>query len=213
MASFACFTADLVGSRATEDRASTQRRLKAAIAAVNRKAGGALAVPASITVGDEWQALARDLAAAVEIDLHFRRLLLPDRFVSGISVGEITTALARRTGEMDGPCFHLAREAVAAAAGRGWPATVLRSGDEPFDAMVEGYMNLLHAVSATWTAKQLKALQAYEATGTETAAAKRLRVSQPTVHNSLAGAAAKTYLASERALTAYVRAHMNRADA
>lgn len=209
----ACLTADLIASRDLGERASVQTRLRDAIVSVNRKLGENLAAPFSITVGDEWQGLAYDVGTCVAADLCFRRLLHPLRFASGIGLGAISTPMAARTGEMDGPCFHRARAALVAAAKHGASATGLQTGDDLFDETVAGYTLLLHLLSDSWTQKQLQVFEVWEQLGTETATAARLGVSQPTVHQSLARSSAKTYVTASRALIRFVSEYVRATDA
>src|SRR6185503_20170145 len=106
---FACLTSDLVDSKLQGDRRSVQRRLEEALERANREHAGELVVPLAITLGDEWQGLARTLEAAFAIEFGVRRALHPLRVRSGIGLGAVTTALRERTSLMDGPAFHRSR--------------------------------------------------------------------------------------------------------
>src|SRR5689334_24554067 len=99
---YACLTCDLVGSREHPDRARLQRRLEKELQLVNTERAADLVVPFSITLGDEWQGLARSAPAAFELDFRLRRGLWPVRLRSGIGVGALTSDLRERTALMDG---------------------------------------------------------------------------------------------------------------
>lgn len=195
-----CLTADLIASRKAPDRAGVQARVEDALQKVNRSLGGAIAVPFSVTLGDEWQGLLTSPAAALEADLLFRRLLYPLPLAAGIGAGGVATPLRERTALMDGLAFQRAREALVRAQERRGPATVLASGDALLDEAVNALCLLLHALSRRWTAKQVRSLEAFLAHGTEEAAARALGVAQPTIHQSLDRSQAKIYLEARDAL-------------
>ena len=65
---YACLTGDLVDSKREGDRRSVQLRLEAGLARVNAEHGDRLVVPLAITLGDEWQGLARTLEEAFALD-------------------------------------------------------------------------------------------------------------------------------------------------
>ena len=197
---FACLTADLVASRRSRDRAATQVHLECALRQVNESLGGSIAVPFSVTLGDEWQGLLLTPAAALEADFRIRHLLHPLPVASGVGVGGVSTPLRERTSSMDGPCFHRAREALHRAQERRGSATVLASGDPLLDDAVNALCLLLHALAGRWTEKQFRSLEAYLAHGTESAAARALGVTQPTLHQSLDRSQAKLYLEAREAL-------------
>ena len=71
--------------------------------------------------------------------------------------------------------------------------------DDPVNAL----LLLLHAISDRWTDKQHETFVTYRRHGTEVATAAALGVSQPTVHQSLAGAMAKPYAEAYEALLAF----------
>jgi hypothetical protein len=199
-----CLTADLVGSRKDRARAGTQLRLEEAIREVNRSLADSLAVPFSVTLGDEWQGLAASPAAALEADFRFRHLLYPVPVASGVGTGGLSTPLRERTSLMDGPCFHRAREALGRAKERRGPAAVLASGDPLLDEAANALCLLLHALAGRWTEKQFRSLEAYLSHGTEAAAARALGVTQPTLHQSLDRGQAKLYLEARRSLLRFV---------
>jgi DNA-binding transcriptional LysR family regulator len=188
-----CLTSDLIKSRSLDARAATQRDLDAALDEANAEFAGTLLVPFSITLGDEWQGLFRDLASALRADFAIRETLHPLRIASGFGVGPVATELRERTALMDGECFHRSREALEDARRRKGSAARLQSDDALLDETVNATVSLLHAIFDGWSDRQVEIFRAYVAHGTESAAAEALGVTQPTVHQSLSGALAKTY--------------------
>ncbi len=195
-----CLTADLIASRRDRNRAASQDRLEGALRHVNRALAESIAVPFTVTLGDEWQGLLATPAAALEADFLFRHLLHPLPVASGVGAGGVSTPLRERTALMDGPCFHRAREALGRAKARRDPATVLASGDPLLDDAVNALCLLLHGLAGRWTEKQFRSLDAYLTHGTEAAAARAVGVTQPTLHQSLDRSQAKLYLEARDAL-------------
>jgi hypothetical protein len=192
---YACLTCDLVGSREHPDRGKLQRRLERELQLVNAECAADLVVPFTITLGDEWQGLARTVAAGFELDFRLRRGLWPLRLRSGLGVGKLSSDLRERTALMDGPCFHRSRAALTAAKKRRGPVTVLDSGRPELDAFVSATEVLLHAVMDDWTQRQFECVMAFLDAGSEPAAARALRIAQPTLHKSVASALGKEIMA------------------
>jgi hypothetical protein len=200
-----CVTTDIVASREIDDRASTQKKIAALLSNINAAHSDAIVVPFTITLGDEWQGLVANMEYALTIDFELRRSLRPLRVASGIGFGAIATALRARSAEMDGECFHRSRAALERAQQRKGSSAVVDTGYVDFDEPANALLLLLHAISEQWTDKQHETFVAYRRHGTESAAAAALGVSQPTVHQSLAGAMAKPYAEALDALIAFAR--------
>lgn len=204
IASYACITCDLVGSREQPDRLEVQRRLEEELDRVNEEREADLVVPLSITLGDEWQGLLRTAAAAFELDFRLRRGLWPLRVHTGIGVGRVTSDMRERTALMDGPCFHRSRAALDASKKRRGPVTVFDSGQPELDAFVTANETLLHAVMDDWTERQFECVMAFLDHGSEPAAARALRIAQPTLHKSVASALGKEIMAAMQARNRYL---------
>jgi SatD family (SatD) len=201
---YACLTSDLVDSQRERDRGGVQRRLEELLARVNSEQGERLVVPLAITLGDEWQGLARSVEAAFAVEFAVRRALHPLRVRSGLGVGPVTTELRERTALMDGPCFHRSRAALGVAKKRRGPGTVLASGDAAVDDLVNAMERLMHAVMDDWTQRQFDCVMAFLDHGSESAAAATLGIAQPTLHKSVASARGKELLALVEARNRYL---------
>jgi hypothetical protein len=207
--SYTCLTSDLVASKQEPERARTQRRLEKVLEAANEAFAAVLAVPLSIILGDEWQGLVHTTADALRIDFFVRRGLHPARVRSGIGRGEVSTALRDRTSLMDGPCFHRSREAITLAKKRSGSATMLSTGQQAIDDLLNTTGELLYAVFDDWTDKQFASVMAFLDQETETKAAKSLGVAQPTLHKSVHGAHGKEFLNAIRAREAFLELHVD----
>ncbi|MFW6174434.1 MAG: SatD family protein [Chloroflexota bacterium] len=148
---------DIAGSRELQDRAETQHRLQEQIALVNGdlSASGAIAAPLALTQGDEIQALLRAPEAAVDIIVRLSDELFPLRIRHGLGLGGLSTAPGPpwEVGSLDGPAFHLAREAIESAwEGGHWVVT--RGFGEVSDLAADALFGLMDAVRSGWTEKQ-----------------------------------------------------------
>ena len=195
---FAVLIGDVVESRAIEDRAAFQRRLREVLGEVSRDLGPeALAAGLELTAGDEIQGLFRDPAAVVPAVVRLEEDLYPVRWTHGLGFGPLSTDPAGRVAEMDGPCFHRARQALEEAARAGlWLAA--RGFGEPVDEAVTALFRLGHALRSRWTEKQaLYARAARRSLRKEVAA--RFGVSPSVVSESLKAAAFDAVRSGEEA--------------
>lgn len=108
---------DIVGSRKISARHDLQENLQKKISFFNQKHNNMLAVPAAVTLGDEWQVLTHRPAKLYEITELFQHLFWPDQIsiYAGMGIGTLSTALSQDIRNMDGPCFHHARQALETA--------------------------------------------------------------------------------------------------
>ncbi|TDT62455.1 SatD family protein [Fonticella tunisiensis] len=114
-------TMDLVRSREMDDRSRVQQKLDECINKINNKYREFLAAPIGFTTGDEWQALLYNPSKCYSIIEEFQQYLwtLDILFYAGIGIGELSTEVYKEVNKMDGPCFHMAREAINIAKGEG----------------------------------------------------------------------------------------------
>lgn len=107
-------TMDVAGSRNIQKRDLFQDRLISYIKFINDKYAAILAAPISITLGDEWQLITYRPSQCYNLVHEFQQLLWMDgvEFYAGIGIGSIDTSLYEDTRKMDGPCFHMSREAI-----------------------------------------------------------------------------------------------------
>lgn len=142
--------ADIIGSRNLTDRSAAQNLLLDVLA----RSATDLAVRETpyATVGDEFQAVARDVRSALALTLR-AQLLLPDgialRF--GIGIGEVVDVAARGERRIeDGSAWWAARDAIDWAheeqdKGRAFVRTRIRAGKE-VDAVLDVQVVTLNAL-------------------------------------------------------------------
>lgn len=111
---FGVVTMDIIGSRKILHRGEFQSKLIKYIDIINEKYSHILPTPISITVGDEWQLITDHPWKCYDLIHEFQQLLWSDNInlYGGIGIGTIDTGLDQDVTRMDGPCFHMAREAI-----------------------------------------------------------------------------------------------------
>lgn len=145
---------DIVGSRQLPDRAVAQDHLREAVAAFNAQSEHELAAPLEVTGGDEIKTILEDPVVCVDVIIQLSEALHPMAMAWGVGRGPITTSWVADVGNLDGPCFHRARQASEEASNDGIWARAY--GFSPLDDRVLGALfRLTGAIRSTWTEKQM----------------------------------------------------------
>lgn len=199
---------DLVKSRGIQNRAELQQKLLAEIQVVNREYSEQLAVPVSMTAGDEFEVLLNGAEQAVELIVRLADVVLPNQLAFGIGVGGLSTTLDdpasqagqshRFVGELDGSVFHRARSALNQASADGSWLLVEGFGTGE-DAALCGLTDLLGNLRRGWTAKQSAYVSAARH-AKQLEVARRAGVGQSVVSESLKAARFELALRSEARL-------------
>ena len=185
MGSHYVILADIIGSRDIEDRRVFRESLTNALDTVNDQFASAMGVPFEPIKGiDEFGGVLTDLAPIYELVQVVLHAIHPveARIVvatGGIDVGHFDAGI----GSLDGPAFHRADELL----------TTLSDEDlyfgmdtgQPADALVATTVNLLMMILRDRTSRQIEVVEAYEAHGTQTAAAADLDVPQQSISQTL----------------------------
>lgn len=193
---------DIRGSRDLEDRQAAQARFREAVDTLEDVLpAGSTASPATITTGDEFQALYEaDAVAAVDAIVHVTTAMAPARLRFGVGLGTLETELNTEAAiGMDGPCFHRAREAVDAAKQAGGWVRVLGFGDD-LDRSAGDLFDVVAAIREDWTDRQAEFARAYRELGIQKDVADRFDVSPSVVSESLKSAHVHRVLAAETSL-------------
>ncbi|MFW6089306.1 MAG: SatD family protein [Gemmatimonadota bacterium] len=145
---------DIVGSRRLPDRAMAQDRLREAVAAFNAASSYELAAPLDVTGGDEIKTILDDPVVCVDVITRLSEALHPMEMAWGVGRGPITTSWVPDVGNLDGPCFHRARQASEEASKDGIWARA--HGFSPLDDRTLGTLfRLTGAIRGGWTDKQI----------------------------------------------------------
>ena len=146
-------TADLVASRKVADREALQATLLKTIKALNRGFRPSVEVPLSVSAGDEFQGVFLPDGQIVRLVDTLQRELHPVRARVGIGIGGISTGFRRRSQEMDGEAFLLARQALDATRRQSPDAWLwFRTPDEEFDLAANAIALLLGLAKSRWKA-------------------------------------------------------------
>lgn len=149
---------DLVASRriSAARRGALQGKLQTLLTRFNQEYATALLSEFVITTGDEFQAVLRDPCVIPDVVWEIQARLPQPQIRIGVGFGELYTPLRPVAIGMDGPAFHAAREAIRAAAKKGWLGGVFAGFGEPEDTILNGFARLLQHHRAGMTDKRRK---------------------------------------------------------
>lgn len=183
-------TADVIRSRQWKRTPSQEDHFRRGIAALNERLQNDALVPFSALRGDEIQGVLRPEAEVMGAIRQMRYLLRPLEIRVGVGVGEITTGLGgSNSWEMDGPSFHMAREALdSMKGGRRGRMTMLRTDSPDFDEVMNLILLLMDSIISRWTPAQWVAIDAYSRLGTYRAAAAELGIALQNVEKRCSAA-------------------------
>ncbi|MBM3322491.1 hypothetical protein FJY69_03295 [candidate division WOR-3 bacterium] len=192
---------DVMSSAEAHDRTALQRRLSAACRAGNAAAGQDLFAPLKPLKGvDEVGGALRSARRACDVLCAFNDAmrLFRARFVlvhGGVDMGLATRDAAR----LDGPAFVAAAELMLQLKKSGLPFASALDG-RGLDAGIAGLFNVLLTMRWSWTERQRAGMTAYQATGSQQAAAERVGVSQQAVSKALRSVSWRVYRQAEESL-------------
>jgi len=192
---------DQVASRDERNRQEQIRAVIARVQHVNEELADRFAVPFSVSRGDEVQGLVGGTDAAWDVIEAFDALGPRGAFRFAVGVGVLSTGRAESTWDMDGPCFHHARDAMdRAKKQRRWVA--FQGFGERQDSMIDGVVRAMQVVREGWTDRQREAYTVRRRAPSQLVAAERMNVDQSTLSKMLKSAHYNSYLETERALRA-----------
>lgn len=114
---FGVFMCDLVGSKemAAADRQRAAEAIRTSAGLLQERFPAVRGNAFEFRFGDEWQLLIDRPEQVYTVYSHLYYLLGSFEFYCGIGLGTITLPVSANTHEVDGPAFHLAREALSRA--------------------------------------------------------------------------------------------------
>jgi hypothetical protein len=198
---------DLVGSREVPDRAQVQSRLRGTLRRVRREAGlhrVRVAGP-EITAGDEFQVLLKVTEtqlpgrAAVSFVTQVTEDLRPVRVAFGLGLGTLSTTLEGPIRELDGPCFHHARQALTFARRKGRWAAVSGMPSGVHEA-ANSILRLTGDIRVAWTDRQAEVIRVRRTWPLQKDVARELGVSESVVSEVLQAARHDAVQEAEEAL-------------
>ncbi len=171
---------DVRQSRLIDDRTSAQIGLRQIVERINSEKPDLLQIPFSISGGDEIQGLLTDpadMVAAIDF-LDLSSSLFGFRF--GAGWGTVATPPASRSWEMDGECFHRAREAIIRGKKEKRWVTVVGFGDES-DRILDSVFRIMQVIRDGWTKRQRLAVATRKVKVTQTATAEKRGLDDSTI--------------------------------
>ena len=195
---------DIVSSRDLAGRAEVQRRLQEELAALNESLADAFAAPLRLTSGDEVQGLFARPQPVIDVLIRTADAIHPATLVWGLGFGPLSTALVDDVAMLDGPCFHLAREALQVASRENrWIAAA--GLPQPQGDILSALMTAVAAIRADWT--DTRARYVREARHKpQKEVALEFDVNESTVSRALAGAHFGAVVGAEGAARELLRA-------
>lgn len=117
---------DIKDSRKIANREALQYKLIDTIKEANQLYSNIIVRDFIITIGDEWQGLFKYPCDFQKVIDFFNRRLVDTSFYCGIGVGTISIHNFELTvNQLDGPAFHLARDAIKLAKQKNLPFVML----------------------------------------------------------------------------------------
>jgi hypothetical protein len=195
---------DIRHSRMIADRSLVQSGLRQAAARTNSEKPSLLEVPFSISGGDEIQGLVSDPTTMVEVIdcLDLNSSIFDFRF--GLGWGTVATPRAARTWEMDGECFHHAREAITRGKKEDRWISVVGFGEDG-DQILDAIFRLMQVIREGWTKKQRLAVATRKTNDTQTATAEEMGLDDSTLSKMLKAAHFKQLVEMEKTMPELIR--------
>jgi hypothetical protein len=187
---------DIRKSRRALERAALQRVLENALVGVNGRFKSELAAGFVVTLGDEFQGVLLRPSALMDVLVALDEALDGAAVRYGVGWGTLSTEVKEHALGMDGPCFHLAREALAAGKRDDRWVTVAGFGD---DDVLNGTLWLVGAARWQRTDIQRQTVAMARESHTQKAVAEARGVSLTTVSKALKSALHEPVLAAEGA--------------
>lgn len=177
---------DVSGSRDIDDREAFGERFRGALdAASSQHAADLVADFAPLKGVDEFGGVLAGPRPLYRVVETLQAELRPAAFRVAAVVDEVdVNPDAGDVAAMDGPAFHRASDRLESLAGTG-PAVSLAVAGSPLDELLAAATDLALTIRSDWTDREFDAVQAYRETGTQSAAAETLGVSQQAVSRAL----------------------------
>lgn len=186
---------DIKESKKIENRNEIQKKLNKILHDINEKYAKDISSKFIITLGDEFQGLLCNGKNITHMISEIERRMYPVKIRFGIGVGKITTQVNNEISiGADGPAYHKARAAVEYLKDREKrnqtnPADIrLETDTENLKStnLVNAVLSLMAVIKESWSDRQREIIwDMLEHQDSQSDAAKRLGIKQPSVQKSL----------------------------
>ncbi len=192
---------DISGSKQLNgmDRYQTQLFVKSAIVQINEEFQSILEAPATITKGDEFQALLSLPCEAYQMVRVLQKMVFPICIRYGLGIGNIYRMGGTLPIEMDGPAFHRANRALTLAK-KNKNDLWIHSLNKNFDQLVNTIFSLISAIKSRWNERHFKLYWDYQELGTYKQVAMKESVTPQAIFDVLKNSRAIDVISAEKNL-------------
>jgi hypothetical protein len=185
---YAVLIADVMESRARADIRGLLGRKLAAVSIRHRRRK-LIQLPYSVTAGDEFQTVTRDLPSIPAVILDLRRALRPLSLRIGVGFGRISGRIQPPVNRLGGEAFQRARNAIENIKTNGLFKFSVLTAFESRNAGFNSTINLIYGLHDTLvlkiTKKQWETIEEFLERPTLEQTAKRLKLDASTVSRNL----------------------------
>lgn len=185
---YAVLIADVMESRARTDIRGMLGKKLAAVSKRHRRQK-LIQLPYSVTAGDEFQTVARDLPSIPALILDLRRALRPLSLRIGVGIGRISDRIQPPVNRLGGEAFQRARSAIENIKTNSLFKFNVLTAFESRNAGFNSTINLIYGLHDTLvlriTEKQWETIEEFLEKPTLEQTAKRLRLDASTVSRNL----------------------------
>ena len=193
--------ADVVRSRRVHGAARTrlQRQLKDTLQQLDANHGPAIVSKFVVTTGDEFQGLLCTAAPVPDIVWAAGGRQWGVQIRYGIGCGRLDTQVEPYAIGMDGPVWHLAREALQIARAKARLGGVFRGFGDENDAILDGLAGLLEHTRQGLTDRQFTIFEALRRTPHQSSVAETLGISKQAISKQTRSTGWEAYRQGESA--------------
>lgn len=196
---------DISGSKRLNgmDRYQTQLFVKSGIVQINEEFQESMEAPATMTKGDEFQALVANPSDAYQIIQVIQKMVFPICIRYGIGIGTVYRMGGVLPIEMDGPAFHKANRALSFAKKQKTNLWLVSESGE-FDLLVNTIFSLISAIKSRWNERHYKLYWDYQELGTYRQVAKKENVTPQAIFDILKNIRATDVISAEANLRKFL---------
>lgn len=176
MQKYTVITADIIESRKITDRKNVQTKIKSMLKKINKRYKRIISVKFSLTLGDEFQGLIKDLVNSYELIKVIEKEMYPLKIRFGVGYGKVSTPFSQKIGEMDGECFVNSREALELSRKLN-QNIAYKTGFEEKDLAINTILMLISAIKESWKDIHYRRVWLYEELKTYQEVARKEKVS------------------------------------
>jgi hypothetical protein len=171
---------DIVQSKEIKNRRVFQRKFSGILRKINKEFASNVVSKFTITIGDEFQGVLKDLSQSYNIIDKIQEMFYPVKLRFGVGWGKITTSIKKEAVGMDGPAFHRAREAIEEAE-KTKLGIIFKLNKLEENLSINTLVHCLENIKNSWTARQREVTALYLKYNNQEKVARLLKVKQPSV--------------------------------